>query len=78
MVHISSRRAPCSAHAVASPSHAHSFPVARKTSGVGLVPSHQPIPHAGSLVLMEVLERQTPVAKWKKRQQPESKKTTFN
>lgn len=66
MVHISSCRLPCSAHAVVSPSHAHSFPVARKTSGVGLVPPHQPIPHAGSFVLMEVLELQNPVGKWKK------------
>lgn len=66
MVHISSRRLPCSVYAVVSASHAHSFPVARKTSGVGLVPLHQPIPHAGSFVLMEVLELQNPVGKGKK------------
>lgn len=66
MVHISSRRLPCLAHAVVSSSHAHSFPVARKASGVGLVPPSQPIPHAVSFVLMEVLELQNPVGKWKK------------
>lgn len=79
MVHISSRRLPCSAHAVVSPSHAHSSPVARKTSGVGLVPPHQPIPHAGSFVLMEVLELQNPVGKWKKTTAGErGKKTSFS
>lgn len=66
MVRISSCRLPCSACAVVPPSHAHSFPVARKTSGVGLVPLRQPIPHAGSFVLMEALELQNPVSKWKK------------
>ena len=62
MVLISFCRLACSAKAVVSPSHAHSFPDARKTSGVGLVPPRQPIPHVGSVVLTEVLlELQSPV-----------------
>ena len=62
MVHISSRRLPCSVYAVVSASHAHSFPDARKTFGLGLVPPHQPIPHVGSFVLMEILlELRSPV-----------------
>lgn len=61
MAHISSCRLPCSVYAVVSPPHAHSFPVARETSGVGLVPPHQPIPHAGFFVLMEVFELQNSV-----------------
>lgn len=66
MVHISSRRLPCSVYAVVSPLRAHSFPVPRKTSGAGLVPLHQPIPHAESLVLMEGFELQNPDGKGKK------------
>lgn len=61
MVHISSRRPSRTAHAVVSPCHEHSSAVARKTSGVGLVPSYQPIPHADCFVLMEVLQLQNPV-----------------
>lgn len=61
MVLISFCRLACFAQAVVSPSHAHSFPDARKTSGVGLVPLHQPIPHVGPFVLEVLLERQNPV-----------------
>lgn len=66
MVHISYHRLPCPVHAVVSSSHAHSFPVARKASGVGLVPPHQLIPHAASPLLIGLLELPSPVSKWKK------------
>lgn len=66
MVRISYPRLPGPAHGVVSPSRAHSFAVARRASGVGLVPPHQLIPHAASPLLIGVLELSNPVSEWKK------------
>ena len=70
MVPIASCCSSCSPRALAvSPSWAHSSPDACKTSGVGLVPPHQPVPHVGPFVLMEAfLELQNPVEKQAKKE----------